>query len=174
MDQISFNQQNQLLQLADSHIQDEQFEFLMETLDVVIETCEQMKSGNDQQFNIKALNFNGNSELTDISVRILTEFVQKHQDIKVLSIERIKASCGRLSTLFQSLSSSRIVELNVSGIPVSYFSIEQLCSVLSNFRSKIDLRVLHLRNTKLSDLSALKLMELIIIGKQSNFAQSNE
>jgi uncharacterized membrane protein len=64
--------------LADSHIQDEQFEFLMETLDVVIETCEQMKPGNDQQFKIKALNFNGNSELTDISVRILTEFVQKH------------------------------------------------------------------------------------------------
>ena len=96
----------------------------METLDVVIETCEQMNAVKDHQFKIKALNFNGNSELTDISVRIMTEFVQKHLDIKVLSIERIKTSCGRLSTLFQGLSSSRIVELNVSGIPVSYFSIE--------------------------------------------------
>ena len=103
MDQISFNQQNQLLQLADSLIQDEQFEFLLETLEVVIETCEQMNLGNDHQFKIKALNFNGNSELTDTSVRIMTEFVQKHSDIKVLSIERIKASCGRLSTLFQGL-----------------------------------------------------------------------
>jgi uncharacterized membrane protein len=47
----------------------------METLEVVIETCEQMNPGNDHQFKIKALNFNGNSELTDISVRIMTEFV---------------------------------------------------------------------------------------------------
>jgi hypothetical protein len=37
-----------------------------------------MKPANDLQFKIKALNFNGNSELSDISVRIMTEFVQKH------------------------------------------------------------------------------------------------
>ena len=42
-----------------------------------------MNIGNDHQFKIKALNFNWNSELTDISVRIITEFAQKHFDIKL-------------------------------------------------------------------------------------------
>lgn len=48
MDEISFNKQNQLLQLADSHITDEQFEFVIQTLDVVIEVCQSFNQMQDQ------------------------------------------------------------------------------------------------------------------------------
>ena len=55
-----------------------------------------------------------------------------------------------------------MVELNVSGIPLSYFCVEQLCKVLQDTQLRADLRVLHLRNTKLQDVSALKFMEAIL------------
>jgi hypothetical protein len=75
----------------------------------------------------------------------------------VLSIERLKCSHQSITYLFQALPFTRVVELNVSGIPVNYFGIDALCRVVEGSH-KLDLRVLHLRNTRLNDASALKLM----------------
>jgi hypothetical protein len=107
------------------------------------------------------LNLNGNSELGDYSLRTLVDFLIRNSCIKVLSIERFKASHGAINTLFESLPLTKIVELNISGIPISYICIEQLCKVLIQ-SERLELRVLHLRNTKLQDMSALKFMETII------------
>lgn len=66
--------------------------------------------------------------------------------------------------MFKALPSTRLVELNVSGIQLSYYCIEQLCETLAHFRSESSLRVLHVRNCKLTDASALKLMQNVILG----------
>jgi len=60
------------------------------------------------------------------------------------------------------LPQTRVVELNISGIPISYFCVEQLCKILQESHDETDLRVLHLRNAKLQDVSALKFMECIL------------
>ena len=46
------------------------------------------------------------------------------QDIKVLSIEKFHASFSAIVSLMKSLPETKIVELNISGIPLSYFCIE--------------------------------------------------
>ena len=157
--QIQFNMKNKLFAVIDASLTDNQLQNLMETLAMIA-----MKSAdsNHSHFQIKGLNLNGNVELTDYSLRVLTEFVKKYQSIRVLSIERFKVSHASLNALFQALPQSRIVELNISGIPISYFCIEQLCRILQEFHGRIDLRVLHLRNTKLQDVSALKFMECVL------------
>lgn len=111
---------------------------------------------------VKGLNFNGNTELTDQSLNILVQFAIEFQSIKVLSIERFQVSHSGITNLFIQLPNTRIVELNISGIPLNYFCVDSLCNVLSRQRDIIELRVLHLRNTKLQDLSALRLMEHIL------------
>lgn len=67
-----------------------------------------------------------------------------------------------MRNLFNQLPETNIVELNVSGIPLSYFCVESLCMILKNERERVSLRVLHMRNTKLQDISALKLMEHVL------------
>ena len=66
--------------------------------------------------------------------------------------------------MIKALPSTKLVELNVSGISLSYFCIEQLCETLTVNRSQVSLRVLHIRNCKLTDASALKLMLHVIQG----------
>lgn len=162
LDHLTFNPRNHLLGLADSGMNDSQFAFLIETLEAILEKASCDGQRMNSKYQIKGLNFNGNHELTDRSVRLLTEFVQRFRTVKVLSIERVKASHVSLASLFQALPRTRIVELNISGIPINHFCMEQLCQVLSANRSHVDLRVLHLRNTKLSDYCALMLMEHIL------------
>jgi hypothetical protein len=65
--------------------------------------------------------------------------------------------------LFQALPKTRIIELNISGIPLNFVCIDCLCNILNN--NTMDLRVLHLRNTKLQDSSGLRIMEQILINK---------
>lgn len=116
---------------------------------------------NDPELKIKGLNLNGNSDLTDVSVREVSDFLKKHKQIIVLSIERIQASHQSINYLFQQLPQTNVVELNLSGIPINYFCIDSLCKVINDTK-KLNLRVIHLRNTKLNDLSALKLLSQLI------------
>jgi len=168
LDHLVFNPKNYLLGLADSGMNDEQFVFLTEILETILEKASFEGRRMAAKYQIKGLNFNGNHELTDNSVRILTDFVQRFRSVKVLSIERLKASHVSLANLFQALPKTRIVELNISGIPINHLCMEQLCKVLKTNRGHVDLRVLHLRNTKLSDYSALMLMEHILGSPQAN------
>ena len=156
MVQLQFNQQKKLLSLTDANLTDHQLKLFLETLDQVLKS--------HMDLVISGICLNGNPELGSSSLRLLTDFCCKFSEIKVLSVERLKGCQSSLLYLFQNLPHTRLTELNISGIQINYFCIEQLCQVLSQSR-KLDLRVLHLRNTKLQDLSALKLMTQIIKNK---------
>ena len=61
---------------------------------------------------------------------------------------------------FEGLHMTNIRELNLSSIPLNYHLVESLCF---NFeKNKVELKTLELRNSKLTDLAALKLMESLL------------
>ena len=132
-------------------MRDEQCEFFLTVLESLL---------GQTNWQVRGLNLNGNCELTDASMRLITDFVHNHELVRVLSVERIKASHSSLSQLFNQLPTNGLIELNVSGIPINYYCVEQLCNVIAPGKSQ--LRVLHLRNTKLQDISALKLMQHVL------------
>ena len=97
---------------------------------------------------IKGLNFNGNYHLTDMALKALVQYSKDNTSIKVLSIEKFKVSFQGLTYLFSELINTKIIELNISGIPINYLNIETLCNAMNDSK-RPTLRVLHLRNTKL-------------------------
>jgi len=63
-------------------------------------------------------------------LKLITEVLKQFHTIKVLSIERFKVSYNSLTNLFQALSGTRLIELNISGIPLNYFCVENMCQNL--------------------------------------------
>lgn len=166
---LSIFENSHLLNLTDNVLRsDAQLGSFLSVLQAVIDNLKnhELPVGVNisNMFELKGLNFNNNAQLGDASVRAVTQVAKTMQHIKVVSIEKFHASFSAIVSLVKSLPETKIVELNVSGIPLSYFCIEQLCDTLATHRSQIALRVLHVRNCKLSDASALKLMEHVILG----------
>lgn len=115
---------------------------------VILSTLHTIKVVLGDKFVIKGLNFNGNYHLTDMALKGLVQFSKDNTSIKVLSVEKFKVSYQGLSYLFSELKNTKIIELNISGIPVNFLNIESLCDAMKDSKRPA-LRVLHLRNTKL-------------------------
>jgi hypothetical protein len=115
--QTHFNDKNKLLSITDASLTNDTFYHLIDCIQFT------QRKGHE----IKGLNLNGNTDLGDKSLKLTTEMLKQLHSIKVLSIERFKVSYNSLTNLFQQLPSTRLIELNISGIPLNYFSIENLC-----------------------------------------------
>ena len=82
------------------------------------------------ELTLKGLNLNNNSDLTDQSIKALQNFASQVHSLRVLSIEKFAASHQGIIGLVKTLPYTRLVELNMSGIPLSYLCIEQICETL--------------------------------------------
>jgi len=71
---LVFNKKNKLLSVVDAGMTDLQLKFFLETIDQVISTLDGLKSSD---LAIKGLNLNGNTELSDQAVKLITDFVVK-------------------------------------------------------------------------------------------------
>jgi hypothetical protein len=157
---LDFNPKNSLLSIPDANMTYDQLCLLLSALGSLGRLGQTSKDQKLEQFEVSGLNLNGNQDLEDGAMKKLTRFAVDNPNIRVLSVERFQLTHVSLLHLFSSLPRTNLFELNLSGIPLSYPCIEQMCKMLDSPKTK--LQVLHLRNTKLNDLSALKLMECIV------------
>jgi hypothetical protein len=126
LDKLNYNSHNKLLSLVDAKIQDYQFEFWINTIHVI-------QAALQSNFVIKGLNLNMNPDLTDRSLKSLLNYVKAVRSIKVLSIERMHISHQGIQQLFNKLPETRIIELNLSGIPLNLVCIDTLCNVMQSY-----------------------------------------
>ena len=135
---LSFFANSHLLNLTDNALRtDAQLCSFLTVLQAVLENVQSLKltdAHHQSLLQLKGLNFNNNHQLGDASVRAITQFAKSMQDVKVVSIEKFHASFTAIASLMKALPETKIVELNISGIPLSYFCIEQLCETLSSHR----------------------------------------
>lgn len=120
LEKLKYNGKNKMLCLVDAKLQDEQLEFFISTIQII-------QAALQHKFVIKGLNFNFNPELTDKSLKCILSFITSVKTVKVLSLEKMRLSHQGIQTLFNILPQTKIIELNLSGIPMNLVCIDTLC-----------------------------------------------
>ena len=160
---IEFSISKKTLKLADANLSFEQLNLLiaaLRSLNSLNASIDFEYANKISQLEIRGLNLNGNSDLDDRALKKIHNYAIENQKLRVLQLERFKVTHVSLIGFFEGLHMTNIRELNLSSIPLNYHLVESLCF---NFeKNKVELKTLELRNSKLTDLAALKLMESLL------------